>query len=54
MHPNFNTNEVFEILCLKITIARKAPKVPPKKENARSFFSEILRSCFSAFLLSAL
>lgn len=53
MSPNFNKKEVLEILCLKKIIASKAPTVPPKKETVKSVFSEILRRCFSAFLLSA-
>ncbi|MCY0968149.1 hypothetical protein OUO28_03485 [Chryseobacterium sp. CY353] len=50
--PNFNKKFVFETLCLKITIARTAPIVPPINVRINKENSEILILFFTAFHLS--
>lgn len=49
---NFNKNEGLEILCLKISIAARAPTDPPTEEIPSKALSEILRRCSIDFLLS--
>lgn len=49
---SFSKKDRFEILCLKITIPRAAPTVPPIKAKPKSVFSGILLLCFTASLLS--
>jgi hypothetical protein len=38
---NFILKEVLEILCLKISIPKREPKLPPKKETNKRINSEI-------------
>ena len=42
----------FALLCLKISMAAKAPGMPPAKERKKSHFSGTLRHCFTAHSLS--
>lgn len=49
---NFNRNDLFEILCLKMSIPINAPTVPPKKVRDNKVASGIRRWCFTAFRLS--
>ncbi len=50
--PIFNKKIVFETLCLKITIGRTAPIVPPINVRINKENSEILLLFFTAFHLS--
>lgn len=52
INPNLSKNEVFEILCRKISIPAIAPMLPPRKETPNRVASEILRRCKTDFLLS--
>lgn len=45
-------NDLFEILCLKISIPSNVPIVPPKKAADNKVNSETLRRCLTAWRLS--
>lgn len=53
MNPIFHKKLFFETLCLKISIPKTAPSVPPMKERDSKENSEILLLCFTAFHLSS-
>jgi len=43
INKNFNRNDLFEILCLNISMPSNAPTGPPKKVTDNKVNSEILR-----------
>jgi len=50
--PNFNKNDFFETLCLKMSIPKIAPIVPPIKAVPKSVLSGTLLLCLIESLLS--
>jgi len=46
---NFMIKDIFLILCLKISIDKREPTVPPISEENKSFFSEILEIFLEVF-----
>jgi hypothetical protein len=49
---NFNRYDFLDVLCLKISIEKAAPIVPPKRTKLKRALSETLLLFFIASLLS--